>query len=93
MVKSGNFFSELKLRAAYGKAGIQPGAFQRCDAEYKYYGDNVAFSYKVKYPNPWIECGSVKRNGNRHWYDNEWTEKTWLREFYFFVYILEQENR
>lgn len=51
--KIGNFFSELKLRAAYGKAGIQPGAFQRyVTLNTNTMGDNVAFSYKVKYPNP-----------------------------------------
>lgn len=51
--KLGNIFSELKLRAAYGKAGIQPGAFQRyVTLNTNTMGDNVAFSYKVQSPNP-----------------------------------------
>lgn len=51
--KLGNIFSELKLRAAYGKAGIQPGAFQRyVTLNTATMGDNVAFAFKVQSPNP-----------------------------------------
>jgi TonB-dependent starch-binding outer membrane protein SusC len=51
--KIGDIISEFKLRAAYGKAGIQPGPFQRyVTLNTNNVGDNVAFSYKVTSPNP-----------------------------------------
>lgn len=51
--KLGDIFSEFKLRAAYGKAGIQPGPFQRyVTLNTSTMGDNVAFSYKTASPNP-----------------------------------------
>lgn len=51
--KLGNIFSEFKLRGAFGKAGIQPGPFQRyVTLNTATMGDNVAFSYKVVSPNP-----------------------------------------
>ena len=51
--KLSNIFSELKLRGAFGKAGIQPGAFQRyVTLNTNSIGDNVAFSSKVQSPNP-----------------------------------------
>ena len=51
--KLGNIFSEFKLRAAFGKAGIQPGPFQRyVTLNTSTMGDNVAFSFKTASPNP-----------------------------------------
>jgi TonB-linked SusC/RagA family outer membrane protein len=45
--------TDVKLRAAFGKAGIQPGAFQRyVTLNTSSMGDNVAFSYKTASPNP-----------------------------------------
>ncbi len=45
--------TDVKLRAAFGKAGIQPGAFQRyVTLNTSPMGDNVAFSYKTASPNP-----------------------------------------
>jgi TonB-linked SusC/RagA family outer membrane protein len=51
--KLGNIFSEFKLRGAFGKAGIQPGPFQRyVTLNTNTMGDNVAFSFKTASPNP-----------------------------------------
>lgn len=45
--------TDIKLRAAFGKAGIQPGPFQRyVTLNTSSLGDNVAFSYKTASPNP-----------------------------------------
>jgi len=49
----GNVFSEFKLRASYGKAGIQPGPFDRyITLNTNSMGDNVAFVFKTTNPNP-----------------------------------------
>ena len=49
----GSILNEVKLRGAYGKAGIQPGPFQRyVTLDPSNLGDNVALSFKVSSPNP-----------------------------------------
>jgi len=49
----GNFWSELKLRAAYGEAGIQPGPFQRyVTLSTKTFGNSNAFYVGSTQPNP-----------------------------------------
>ena len=49
----GNRISEFKLRAAFGKAGIQPGPFDRyVTLTPQPMGDNVAFAFKTTNPNP-----------------------------------------
>jgi TonB-linked SusC/RagA family outer membrane protein len=49
----GNRISEFKLRAAFGKAGIQPGPFDRyLTLNTPTMGDNVAFAFKTTNPNP-----------------------------------------
>ena len=49
----GNIFTEFKLRASYGKAGIQPGPFDRyITLNTNSMGDNVAFVFKTTNPNP-----------------------------------------
>lgn len=51
--KVANILTDVKLRGAFGKAGIQPGAFQRyVTLNTSSMGDNVAFSYKTASPNP-----------------------------------------
>lgn len=51
--KLGNILPEVKLRAAYGKAGIQPGPFDRyITLNPNSMGDNVAFAFKTTNPNP-----------------------------------------
>jgi TonB-dependent starch-binding outer membrane protein SusC len=51
--KIGNTFTELKLRGAFGKAGIQPGPFDRyVTLTPQSMGDNVAFVFKTTNPNP-----------------------------------------
>jgi hypothetical protein len=50
--KIGNIISEFKLRGAYGKAGIQPGAFNRyITLTPQSMGDNVSFVFKTENPN------------------------------------------
>ena len=49
----GNIFPEFKLRSSYGKAGIQPGPFDRyITLNTNSMGDNVAFVFKTTNPNP-----------------------------------------
>lgn len=49
----GNIFPEFKLRSSYGKAGIQPGPFDRyVTLNTNSMGDNVAFVFKTTNPNP-----------------------------------------
>jgi len=49
----GNRITELKLRAAFGKAGIQPGPFDRyVTLNTPTMGDQVAFAFKTTNPNP-----------------------------------------
>lgn len=51
--KVGQLITEWKLRAAYGKAGIQPGPFDRyITLTPQTMGDNVAFVFKTTNPNP-----------------------------------------
>lgn len=51
--KIGSILPELKLRAAYGKAGIQPHAFDRyVTLNTRNIGDNVAFVFPTSNPNP-----------------------------------------
>lgn len=51
--KVGNVLNEVKFRGAYGKAGIQPGAFDRyITLNPNSMGDNVAFAFKTVNPNP-----------------------------------------
>jgi hypothetical protein len=51
--KIGNRIEELKLRAAFGKAGIQPGPFDRyVTLNTPTMGDQVAFAFKTTNPNP-----------------------------------------
>ena len=51
--KVGNVIAEWKLRAAFGKAGIQPGPFDRyITLTPQAMGDNVAFAFKTTNPNP-----------------------------------------
>ncbi len=51
--KVGNVLSEVKLRGAFGKAGIQPGPFNRyITLSPNSMGDNVAFSFPTTNPNP-----------------------------------------
>ncbi|MEP7144493.1 MAG: carboxypeptidase-like regulatory domain-containing protein, partial [Ferruginibacter sp.] len=49
----GNILAEWKLRAAYGKAGIQPGAFARYPTlTTRTYGGSQAFYFSAGQPNP-----------------------------------------
>ncbi|GAA4739871.1 TonB-dependent receptor [Flavisolibacter ginsenosidimutans] len=49
----GNTFTDFKLRAAYGEAGIQPGAFDRYIVlQTRNLGNSVAFSFPTQNPNP-----------------------------------------
>ncbi len=49
----GNVFPEFKLRGSFGKAGIQPGPFDRyITLNTNSMGDNVAFVFKTTNPNP-----------------------------------------
>jgi TonB-dependent starch-binding outer membrane protein SusC len=51
--KLGNVLTEFKLRGAYGKAGIQPRAFDRYVVlNTANLGSNVAFTYPTSNPNP-----------------------------------------
>jgi TonB-linked SusC/RagA family outer membrane protein len=51
--KMGNILTEFKIRAAYGKAGIQPRAFDRYVVlNTANLGSNVAFTYPTSNPNP-----------------------------------------
>jgi TonB-dependent starch-binding outer membrane protein SusC len=51
--KLGDRIPEMKLRAAFGKAGIQPGPFDRyVTLNTPTMGDNVAFAFKTTNPNP-----------------------------------------
>ena len=51
--KLGNIFPEFKLRGSFGKAGIQPGPFDRyITLNTNSMGDNVAFVFKTTNPNP-----------------------------------------
>jgi TonB-linked SusC/RagA family outer membrane protein len=51
--KLGDRLTEFKIRGAFGKAGIQPGAFSRyVTLNTPQMGDNVAFSFKTINPNP-----------------------------------------
>ena len=49
----GRIFPEVKVRAAYGEAGIQPGAFQRYNTlGTPLLGSSSAFSFNANQPNP-----------------------------------------
>jgi TonB-linked SusC/RagA family outer membrane protein len=51
--KIGNIITEWKLRGAFGKAGIQPRAFDRyVTLTPQSMGDNIAFVFKTENPNP-----------------------------------------
>lgn len=51
--KIGDVINEFKLRGAFGKAGIQPGPFDRyITLTPQSIGDNVAFVFKTTNPNP-----------------------------------------
>ena len=51
--KLGDFFTEFKLRGAYGEAGIQPGAFDRYVVlDTRNLGGSNSFVYPLTNPNP-----------------------------------------
>ena len=51
--KISNVFTDFKLRAAYGEAGIQPGAFQRFPVlGAENLGPNSVFRFPITVPNP-----------------------------------------
>lgn len=77
-----NIIPEFKLRSGYGKAGIQPGPFQRyVTLNTNTMGDNVAFSFKVASPNPNLSVEVSEENE----YGTDFTIKgsngNWLKNF------------
>ncbi len=88
-----NIFPEMKVRAAYGEAGIQPGAFQRYNTlGTPLLGSSSAFSFNANQPNPnlnviiskELEAGidlNFKLNNKGTWFKSGYFSPTyWKRE-------------
>jgi len=88
-----NIFPEMKVRAAYGEAGIQPGAFQRYNTlGTPLLGGSSAFSFNPNQPNPnlnviiskELEAGidlNFKLNSKASWFKSGFFSPTyWKKE-------------